>query len=723
MIFEEVEPIPVSRTAKEWRENNPEKVKAYRKTETFQRAKKKNAKKKRDEAYLTRPFIAWDGEGVTDPSTGKHYYNMLANSMGKSIGKKNRNGKYSGLETLRILKFLCEAGKEFPESIHIIYGGGYDFNMFLKDLNKDEIAELYSTDTIMWKGFQIKWRRGRSFEVKNAMERNSKAIVIYDVLPFFQTSFVKACDSYLGDNFLHRDVIVEQKANRGTFTREDYKLVAQYNQYELDNLVSLAVELRKRLDKVGIRIKRWDGPGAIAAELLSRYNIQDYMAEPPTPVAEAARFAYSGGRFEIVKMGVSDEPVYEYDINSAYPYALQFLPNLRNGKWKHYTGDYIPYPKKRETFALYHAFYSEPDNSTHSWKLGGRKHPRPLFKRVANGNIFYPEKTFGWFWASEIFEAIEYCKRYPGELTILECWVFIENDPTDKPFSFVPELYAERQRLKAAGDGANVGLKLGLNSMYGKLAQQVGWQIDRYTKQLRKPPFHQLEWAGFTTAMCRSLVLHAAIDCLENVVAYETDALFVTKRLTHLQISSELGDWEETIFENLSYIQSGFYFGTIDGKQIVRSRGVDKDSIDREGVEKSFLHYGSYEARSSRFVTAGQALYQNWDDWTTWQTNPREITAFTPHTKRIHSLRACTVCRAGLVHNFKFNEPDSDYLERGWHDTITGVKAVEDEDEHNVEYAVEWIDIPETKEMKEENRLERIADYEQMSLFDENGAF
>lgn len=714
MIFEEVDRIPDSKS-KEY-------IKEYRKTEVYKRAKRKYEKKKRDEAYLTRPFIAWDGEGVTDPSTGKHYYNMLAHSMGKSIGKKNRNGKYAGLETKRILEFLCKTGEEYPESIHIIFGGGYDFNMFLKDLNKEEIAELYANDSIMWRGYSIKWRRGRSFEVKNELVRNSKTIVIYDVLPFFQTSFVKACDSYLGKDFKYRDIIIEQKANRGSFTTEDYRLVAKYNQYELENLVNLAVELRKRLDKVGIRIKRWDGPGAIAAELLSRYNVQNAMAECPPSVAEAARFAYSGGRFEIVKMGISNEPVYEYDINSAYPYALQFLPNLQNGRWKHYIGNNVPHPRDRTVFALYHAYFTEPE-STHSWEPNGRKHPRPLFKRVKNGNIFYPEMTHGWFWASEVFEALEYVKRYPGSVEILECWEFIENDPTDRPFYFVPELYKERQRLKACGDGANVGLKLGLNSMYGKLAQQVGWSYDTFKNRLRKPPFHQLEWAGFTTAMCRSLVLHAAIDCLESVVAYETDALFTTKRLDHLQISSELGDWEETIFENLSYIQSGFYFGTIDGKEIVRSRGVDKDSIDRKGVEESFLRYGSYTARSSRFVTAGQALYQNWDDWTTWQTNPREITAFTNHTKRIHSVRGCRLCHAGLIHNFKFNDPETDRLELGWHDTITGVVAVEQMQEPNAEYAVEWIDNEHTQEMKDENRMERIADYEQMSLFDENGAF
>ena len=723
MEFEEVERKEYDSPQQKWRVNNHDKVKAYRQTPVYKKNKRNARKRANDKHYLTRPFIAWDGEGVTDALSGKHYYNMLANSMGAGISQKIKNGKYSGLATERILEFLCAEGKKYPDCIHIIYGGGYDFNMFLKDLNKDEVKEIYSTDSIVWRGYSIKWRRGRSFEVRNLMERGTNTVIIYDVLPFFQTSFVNACDSYLGNNFKFRDVIVEQKANRGTFQVEDFETVKRYNQYELDNLVALAKELRIRLDKVGIRIKRWDGPGAIAAELLSRYNVQDAMAECPTAVANAARFAYSGGRFELIKCGVSNEPVYEYDINSAYPYALQFLPNLQNGKWRYTSRDRtrIRPPRDRTKFALYHAIFSEPEQYS-SLEPHGIKHPRPLFKRIKNGNIYYPEHSEGWFWASEIFEANEYVKRYPGTLTLLECWEFIEYDPTDKPFSFVPELYKERQRLKAAGDGANVGLKLGLNSMYGKLAQQVGWKIDEFSGQLRKPPFHQLEWAGYTTAMCRSLVLDAAIDNLDSVVAFETDALFVTERLDKLKISSDLGDWEETVFENLSYIQSGFYFGTVNGKDIVRSRGVDKDSISREAIEQSFIRFASYTARSSRFVTAGQALYQNWDDWTKWKTDPREVTAFNADTKRVHVFPLCRTCGNDPGMLFHLNSESNPNLEKGWHDTFTGFKAHE-WDGMNAEYAVEWIVKDETEEMKQEIREERRMDYEQISLWDEEGAF
>lgn len=719
MKFETVEPIKAKTTAerrKQYKKNNPDKIKAEKKVED-----------ERD--YLRRPFIAWDGEGVTNPSDNEHYYNMLANSMGDCINTPHNSfHKYTGLSTVEILEFLCDCKSNYPDAIHIIYGGGYDFNMFLKDLSKEDLWELYTKDRLIWKGFSITWRRGRTFEVRDLTVRNSKALIIYDCIPFFQTSFVNACDSYLGDRFQAREIIVEQKKNRGKFTNDDFKTVRHYNDLELLNLVLLMEELRIRLNKIGIRLRRWDGPGAIATVLLSRYKVPDAMAECPEEVATAARYAYAGGRFEPIKLGVTDEPAYEYDLNSAYPYALQFLPNLNNGKWIH-KKNRIKRPTKRESFTLYHVrFWTNQDQSTAATNNRSAQ-PRPFFQRLKDGNIYYGEKVEGWFWASEVFEGYEYIARYPeSHIELVESWEFKEYDPTDKPFSFVPKLYHERQLLKAAGDGAHVGIKLGLNSMYGKLAQQVGWRKDYYGT-VHKPPFHQLEWAGFTTALCRSLVLHAAIDELDSVIAFETDALFTSKPLKHLNIGAGLGNWEVTEFENLSYIQSGFYFGTINGKTLIKSRGINKPEEEdkeqfRKDIEQSFLMYGSYKAEATRFITAGQALHQNFDLWHTWVTSPREITGHNIGTKRFHAPEMCKLCNYTRHEEgtLFFNSEDNEPFKTGWHDTVIGMKSLKLswEDRMNVEYPIEWLKTSTPNDVKDEITAARQEDYEQIALWDED---
>lgn len=674
----------------------------------------------RERDYLNRQFIAWDGEGVT--KDGKHYYNLFANSEGEYIRSRKK-----GLSTAQILKFLTSEGSKYPDAIHVIYGSGYDFNMFLSDLEKEDVRELYDNDSIVWNGYSIKWRRGRNFEVRNLTVRGSKSIIVYDVLPFFQTSFVRACDSYLGSNFLHRDIIVEQKANRGAFQEEDFKTILKYNGYELENLVCLCNELRERLNSVGIRLRRWDGPGAIASELLRRYKIADAMAEVSTEISEAARHAYAGGRFERIKMGVNDSPCYEYDLNSAYPYGMQFLPNLACGKWKHRVtkNGNATLPKSRIEFGLYHIKFSV----SNTWQK--RHEPMPFFRRLQNSMIVYGEAVEGWYWASEVQEYLLYEQKLPEwstSLEIIESYLFVEDDPNDRPFSFVPELYAERQKLKAAGNGAHVGIKLGLNSLYGKLAQQIGWRI--VNGLLRKPPFHQLEWAGFVTALCRSLVLDAVISNLDSVVAFETDAVFTTKPLTNIQISPGLGNWEESKFNNLSYIQSGFYFATEpDGHEVIKSRGADPDSFTRQGIEDAFLKYSTYEARSSRFVTAGQALHQTWDYWRTWRTDPRKIDPFAV-SKRVHhpECRLCLKNDVDLELITIMGDGIRPELPRGWHDTVCPLMDHWEEGNEypmSFPYPVEWL---EAKDEEDPDALslvgeQRTLDYEYESLWDENGDY
>lgn len=708
-------PFDSKEYGKEWRKQNSGYQKKYREAHG-----RELDRQYRERDYLNRQIVAWDGEGFT--REGVHYYNLLANSEGKYIRSKKK-----GLSTRRILSFVAEEGTKYPDAIHVIYGGGYDFNMFLSDMDKETLSELYAKDTVVFEGFQIKWRRGRNIEIRDLTVRNSKSTIIYDVLPFFQRSFVTACDEYLKERFTHRDIIVEQKKNRGTFQEEDFKTVLQYNRYELENLVNLVRELRERLSAVGIRLRRWDGPGAIASELLRRYKIQEAMAESPAPIAEAARHAYAGGRFERIKMGVTDNPAYEYDLNSAYPYGMQFLPNLARGHWEHRTRTKkrrSAEPAKRTEFALYHIRFS----TSNIWQL--RPEPMPFFRRLPNSMIVYGEAVEGWYWAPEVWEWFKYDDNAPmwsTSLEIIESYIFVEDDPDDRPFSFVPELYAERQKLKAEGNGAHVGIKLGLNSLYGKLAQQIGWR--RINGELRKPPFHQLEWAGFVTSLCRSLVLDAVISNLDSVVAFETDGVFTTKRLTNLKIGPGLGNWEEIEFKDLSYIQSGFYFATNpDGTELIKSRGADPDSFTRNGIESAFLRNTSYKARSSRFVTAGQALYQTWEYWRTWRTDPRKIDPFAV-SKRMHHPD-CRLCAEHGVDRELVGIMDVTFP-RGWHDTVCPLvdhmvaETEEDRYPKSYPYPVEWL---ETQDDEESNAMElvgeqRTLDYEYESLWDENGDY
>jgi hypothetical protein len=268
-----------------------------------------------------------------------------------------------------------------------------------------------------------------------------------------------------------------------------------------------------------------------------------------------------------------------------------------------------------------------------------------------------------------------------GTYEVIESWEFIADPDAPKPFAFIEPLYNKRRALKKAGDGAHVGVKLGLNSLYGKLAQQVGWSVEK--GKLRIPPFHQIEWAGYTTSYCRARVFMAALTNLESVIAFETDAVFSTAPLD-VPISSNLGDFEETQFADLTYIQSGLYFGESDAN-ISKTRGVDRGQLLRaeilERMAEPLADDRVATVNLTRFVGAGVALAQNFDRWRRWETATKQVT-LEPTGKRIHiAPRHCEVC-------FDSKIRDSGAIIFGrWHDTICPFLN----DAHSSEFPIAWI--------------------------------
>ena len=562
--------------------------------------------------------------------------------------------------------------------------------MMLRDLPRNTLDRLYHGRYTRWNGFKLLGRPGKSLWVARVDEngdRIDRAVTIYDTVPFFQCAFVKACDDYLGSRFHSRDMIVENKALRSAFTVEDIPEVRRYNDAELVNLLALMHELRDRLNAVGLRPRRWDGPGAIASELLRREGVKAAMMDCPPAVAEAARYAYAGGRFEVIQYGKHVGTAYEYDLNSAYPAALRNVPDLTAGTWVHSPDD----PGDHE-YALYHVRYRGYDPAI----------PGALFRRNPPGTVCYPMTVTGWYWSPEVKSAREYCDRGHGELTVLEAWRFERDKHSRRPFRFIEPLYRDRQRLKAVGDGAHVGIKLGLNSLYGKLAQQVGARIND-DGTWRLPPFHQLEWAGYVTSWCRANVLTAVMDNLDSVIAFETDAVFTTEPL-NVTIGPDLGEFEAIKFDSLTYVQSGLYFGTIAhdatkdaGKEIVKTRGVDRGTLTRAEVE-SAMHAPRADdreatARLTRFVGAGIALAQNMARWRRWEIVSKTMT-LEPSGKRIHM--GCECLRWTPE---GFSRP----LPEGLHATACPLM----DDAHSSEFPVMWINPDPAMNMLAELREEQ----------------
>jgi hypothetical protein len=518
-----------------------------------------------------------------------------------------------------------------PGVIHVSFAFKFDVNMIVRDLPKSKVHQLNQEGKCWHDGFMLEFLPSKWFRVwDSGLKVNVK---IYDVFSYFTTSAVNAWKEYLGDD--PRVVEVSQgKDARSSFQYSELEsLIRPYFRLELELYVELCEKLRGYLEDAGIIPREWYGPGTIAGFLLKNRAKDVIKRDLPNEVLEASQFAYFGGRFEQFKTGSYKGPVYSYDIRSAYPHALRLLPNLHHGEWVHSLGE----PEEILDFALYRI---EFDYDKSGAPLYGRSHlPMPFPYRNAKTEIYYPNRVHGWYWGCEVKVA-----RTRFRFPILESYEFHPSSD-DKPFAFLAEMYETRREWKAAGNQAQLALKLGLNSIYGKLAQRVGWDEENNLP----PRWHQLEYAGFATAYCRSMIYEAILQDPWNIIAVETDGLFSLEPLK-LNEGKALGEWEAEQFDGIIYVQSGVYWlskwephkGHYWYKARVRGFGTGEVSVTDAITNADNLD--PIVGKTHRF--AGFSGYLNKDTWLSW-VDSDHIAIWGGNGKRAHAKKLCNKCQGG----------------------------------------------------------------------------
>jgi hypothetical protein len=246
---------------------------------------------------------------------------------------------------------------------------------------------------------------------------------------------------------------------------------------------------------------------------------------------------------------------------------------LNHGEWV-----YVPNPTEIEEFGVYRISYRHRGNPR-PVEFGAM----PLFHRDAKGSITFPQVCEGWYWSPEANAVNEIGKRFPGSVDISEGWVW-RHDGT-RPFAFLQEMFDERIRL-GKKNAISMPYKLGPNSMYGKLAQRVGWD-----KEKNLPPrSHCLPLAGWITSRCRAALLHTMVQIpMKDLIAVETDGIYTTvpPERFNIEFGDDLGQWGIDEYDEMLYLQNGIYHRrTLEGNWLApKSRGLDVASVSREVVD------------------------------------------------------------------------------------------------------------------------------------------
>lgn len=604
-----------------------------------------------------RNFIAWDGEGINLRGEGKPQAYVIFGSSVDHIESQ------TGLSSFDCLDHIIETGEKYPNCIHVGFAFNYDSNMIIQSLSPTTLGRLHKNGYARLKKkngdkYTITFAKGKYFRVTKYKpeyhpQQNPHAkitVQIFDIFSFFMSSFVSAYEKMIGPI---SGVIQAGKAARGEFSLDSWDEVITYWELEIQLMRQLAEKLREHVYKAGLKITQWYGPGALASYALREHRIKDVMGNSPDPVREASRYAYAGGRFEHFKLGrIFGCRIFGVDINSAYPFAIAQLPSLINAEWQ-----YTKSPNSISRFGVYHI----------KMRRGGglEKVVSPVFHRDKNHNITFPWITDGWYWSPEAYHA----KKCGAE--IVEGWELVETG--DRPFDWVEETYLLRKEWKRLGISAQMALKLCLNSIYGKLAQRVGWDPVRQ----RIPPFHQLEWAGWITSYTRARLYDVMRQIpFDDVIAVETDGLYTTVNPENLGIynSDELGGWSVTEYDDMMYVQSGLaWLKSSDGNWTNKRRGLDPcrkghhpEECDCLGTFSlnacreflSELHanpsksdpWNTYKGQTTRFLGLGTALASKKglnNRHCVWETSAREILPASSG-KRIHIPSECVSCSKGV---------------------------------------------------------------------------
>lgn len=478
--------------------------------------------------------------------------------------------------------------------------------------------------------------RSHSSGVGDTETKQAAWMYICDTGPFWQTSFLNVINPGAWDGnpvctLEEYATVVKGKSERGTIasygSTDYFEEMQKYNVLENDILARVTARLNQGFmnDRIPIKIGKrdWYGPGR-AAQLwmdqlhtlcadasavehnkrVARNNADpgnprlerrnetgllnvDVYSSMPTWFYDAAKRSYYGGWFEQMVHGHCGN-LWEYDINSAYPFIIASLPCLHttgrhNGVYDRGNGS--DYPTDGNRLTLLHATVE-----------GSNPYIGAMPYRSPRGNISRPQVTEGWYWLDELEAA-----RRAGLVETLTVREWVSYQPCLCPPPFNPDTIGISRMYQMRLDfGKNTpagkSAKLVYNSAYGKTAQSIG-----------TPKYSNPIYASRITSGCRTLILEAIATHpvgAASVSMVATDGVYFLARHPHLDINpTRLGAWDETFKPNVTQLMPGVYWDDntreaigLGGTPKLKSRGVNARDLAKEIERLDYLFAKAHQS-------------------------------------------------------------------------------------------------------------------------------
>ena len=396
------------------------------------------------------------------------------------------------------------------------------------------------------------------------------------------------------------------------FTRKHWNKIFEYAEKDSNLTARLAWKTVESFESNGVRMIRPYSPASVAEraalDLCEIPTINDEWGSVPD-VVRAFWTAYQGGHFEAVGSGVKPN-VAAFDITSAYPHVMWWLPDTSNGTWigsfvGDEEGEAWPYLENEHTTYALSVFECEVH-----FPEGLQIYPAAKISDRA-GCLMNPRSVYGWFTGDEVQEFL----KWDAEVEIERWAAFVpfsdheEQEDVENgiryPFRpFIRTFYGgklEQDCLKEEGSPLydpekRQIYKLMICSLYGKTIQAIEKDGVRVSGNLFSPMY-----AAIITAGCRMRCAEIIrLNGTDQVVSVATDGVIFEKS-ENMKIPenprpvyfdgerNNLGDWEGDGEGTLLLMMSGVY--TIIKGEIAKNtyRGSYSMFLDRRNDDGELL--------------------------------------------------------------------------------------------------------------------------------------
>src|SRR6185369_10496787 len=287
--------------------------------------------RQRHHPKVPKIFLGIDGEGQTNPLTGRHIYTFLAcSSADGSFQRYVKNPK--GLSTEECLQFIAS----IPQTYRLFaYSFGYDLTKILQDVEDQPLYRLLRpelrrsvrarggniTSPVYWPaGTRPRWSfdyLNGQLKVKKCIKifygtpEFDKSVTIHDIWRFFQGKFTGALEDWKVPGNVtaeEREIILrnmrDMKDKRASFDKMEPEQVETYCFEECRYMAELAEKLTQAHIDAGIPLRSYYGAGSSASAMLDKMGIRDHVEQSrkvmviPEGLNRAIACGFAGGRFE-----------------------------------------------------------------------------------------------------------------------------------------------------------------------------------------------------------------------------------------------------------------------------------------------------------------------------------------------------------------------------------------------------------------------------------------